>query len=228
MPEFEGYTRSAFQFLESLQTNNNREWFNENKDDYESLIREPTLDFIASMNQPLHDISAHFVVEPKKSGGSMMRPFRDTRFSKDKTPYKTNIGVQFRHASGKDIHAPGYYIHIDNTESFIGVGMWKPDSVALRCIRESISDNFDQWLEITKLLEHSAYGFFGDSLKRIPKGFDKSDPAIEHLKRKSCLIIKPIHHQFLFSGNLISNVIEEIKRSTPFMQFICRALDIKF
>jgi len=228
MPEFNGYTKSAFQFLESLQQNNNREWFSENKAQYETLIREPTLDFITSMNSPLHDISPHFIAEPKKSGGSMMRPYRDTRFSKDKTPYKTNIGIQFRHISGKDIHAPGYYVHIDATEIFIGIGLWKPDANALGLIRQSISDNYEQWLEIVTSLESHQFGFAGESLKRPPKHFDANDPAIVHLKRKSSLMMKPLALSDTLSADLVDNLVMEFKRSVPFMRFLCRALKVSF
>ncbi len=107
------FPKGTIPFLKMLVKNNSREWFHENKANYELVIREPALDFIKAMAPELEKISPHFRALPKKVGGSLMRVYRDTRFAKDKTPYKTNIGIQFRHELGKDVHAPGFYLHIE-------------------------------------------------------------------------------------------------------------------
>ena len=135
MSAFPGFPQGALPFLEELSANNNRDWFAENKDRYEELVRNPALDFIGAMGPYLERLSKRFEAIPKRSGGSMMRPYRDTRFAKDKTPYKTNVGIQFRHALGRDIHAPGFYVHIEPHDVFVGVGSWRPDSAALVKIR---------------------------------------------------------------------------------------------
>lgn len=228
MPEFTGFSKSSIKFLESLKENNNREWFNENKAEYEALIREPALDFIATMNEPLHELTPHFIAEPKKVGGSMMRPYRDTRFAKDKTPYKTNIGIQFRHAGGKNVHAPGYYVHIEAEESFIGIGLWKPEPEQLFSIRQSISEKYDQWCLLSKTIKKHGYDFTGETLKRPPKLFDKEDPAIEEIKRKSFLIIKSFNNEELFSPDFVKYVAQEFEKSHEFMQFLCRAVKVSF
>jgi uncharacterized protein (TIGR02453 family) len=90
-------------------------------------------------------ISAHFLAQSRKVGGSLMRVYRDTRFSRDKTPYKTNIGIQFRHELGKDVHAPGYYLHIAPNECFAAIGLWHPESSALFKIRQAIADKSEAW-----------------------------------------------------------------------------------
>ncbi len=95
-------------FLKQLAKNNNREWFQKNKDSYEHDVREPLLKFIEAFGPRLHKISPHFVANPSKVGGSLFRIHRDTRFSRDKSPYKTHVGVQFRHERAKDVHAPGF------------------------------------------------------------------------------------------------------------------------
>jgi uncharacterized protein (TIGR02453 family) len=108
---FEGFPKIAIPFLKKIKKNNNREWFNKNKQLYEDSIRSPSLQFIEAMREPLRmELSPHFVAVVKKIGGSLMRVYRDTRFAKDKTPYKTNVGIQFRHELGKDVHAPGLYL----------------------------------------------------------------------------------------------------------------------
>ena len=94
-------------FLRALDRNNDSQWFEAHKDDYEGEVREPALAFIRKMERHVHRISPHLTAKPTKVGGSLMRVHRDVRFSKDKRPYMTNVGIQFRHEAGKDVHAPG-------------------------------------------------------------------------------------------------------------------------
>ena len=120
--QFSGFGSDTINFLKQLAENNNRDWFAENKSRYERCVVDPAFQFISSMGNELDSLSSHFEAVPKKQGGSLMRVYRDTRFGKDKTPYKTNIGIQFRHEAGKDVHAPGYYMHIEPDNVFVGVG----------------------------------------------------------------------------------------------------------
>jgi len=129
------FSKATFSFLGELSRNNNREWFHDNKQRYEEAVRGPALAFIEDIAPELQLIAPRFLAVPKKVGGSLMRVHRDIRFGKDKTPYKTNIGIQFRHEAGKDVHAPGYYLHIAPQECFFGAGIWRPDSTALGQIR---------------------------------------------------------------------------------------------
>ena len=132
------FSQASFRFLKKLEKNNDRDWFAEHKQDYEDLVRSPALDFITDMIDGLASISPHFVAMPKKMGGSLMRVHRDVRFGKDKSPYKTNVGIQFRHELGKDVHAPGFYLHIEPGNNFVGAGIWRPDSQTLATIRTAI------------------------------------------------------------------------------------------
>src|SRR5210317_2382847 len=133
------------EFLANLAANNNREWFNENKSRYEDDVLDVALRFIISMQDPLAEIAPRFTAVPTRVGGSLMRVYRDTRFSKNKLPYKTNIGIQFRHEQAKDVHSPGYYVHVEPQQAFIGVGMWRPDPDSLRKIRERIAARSGEW-----------------------------------------------------------------------------------
>ena len=135
---FTGFKPSLMKFLRELEKNNNRDWFADNKQRYEDLVVEPVMDFITAMGPRLETISPHFLALTGKTGGSMMRVYRDTRFSKDKTPYKTNVGLQFRHELGRDVHAPGFYMHLESSGCFIGSGIWHPASDALGAIRRHI------------------------------------------------------------------------------------------
>ena len=122
MSEFNGFPRDFFIFFQDLRKNNNRPWFNDNKNRYYESVVNPISEFIVCIAPRLKKISRHYTADPRPHGGSMFRIYRDTRFSKDKTPYKTHAGVQFRHKAGKGAHAPGFYVHLasDVISSFLG------------------------------------------------------------------------------------------------------------
>lgn len=144
---FEGFPLDMVRFLAELDRNNNRPWFQANKDRYERSVREPALAFIEAMAPRLERISPCIYADPSPHGGSLMRIYRDTRFSNDKRPYKTNVGIQFRHERGRDVHAPGFYVHIDPKEFFLACGMWKPDAGALSAVRQRISEKPEEWIK---------------------------------------------------------------------------------
>ena len=120
------FTPEFFEFLLELRSNNDRDWFQANKGRYERDVKNPLLRFIEDFEPRLHSISSHYIADAHANGGSMFRIYRDLRFSKDKSPYKTQAAAQFRHEEGKTAHAPGFYLHIAPGEVFAGVGMWQP------------------------------------------------------------------------------------------------------
>ncbi len=142
------FSPEMFEFLSELKGNNTKEWFQANKERYRAEVQEPLLRFISEFADPLHAISPHFVADPRPSGGSMFRIYRDVRFSKDKSPYKTHAAAQFRHAAGKDAHAPGFYLHLEPGQVFVGAGSWHPASDALAAIRGAIVDKPARWTKI--------------------------------------------------------------------------------
>jgi len=223
------FTKQTFTFLASLAENNTREWFTEHKQDYEKLVREPALDFISDMSDEIPSISRHFLAQPKKMGGSLMRVYRDTRFSKDKTPYKTNIGIQFRHSTGKDVHAPGYYLHIAPDESFVGVGLWHPDADTLFKIRESIVLNDKAWVKSRDdNYFKKDFELVGDALINSPRGFAKDHPLVEDLKRKDFIALAALTKSKVTSIDLSSHVVGRFKQAEPLMHFLCKALGLQF
>ena len=140
-----GFQPTLFEFLEELADNNNRPWFQENKGRYEREVLEPALAFIRAFQPRLQRISPYFVASDRRIGGSLMRVYRDTRFVKDGEPYKTNVGIQFRHELGRDIHAPGFYVHIAPGECFLAVGLWRPEPEPFGQIRQAIAEWPDRW-----------------------------------------------------------------------------------
>jgi uncharacterized protein (TIGR02453 family) len=223
------FTKQTFTFLSSLAENNTREWFEEHKQDYENFVREPALDFISNMAEEMPAISKYFRALPKKVGGSLMRVQRDTRFSPDKTPYKTNVGIHFRHEVGKDVHAPGYYVHIEPGECFVGIGLWRPDADTLFKIREAIVKNGDAWVKARDDKAFSKYfSLEGDALANAPRGFAKDHPLVEDLKHKDFIGLAALSKADVTSKNFRMHVVERFKQAEPYMRFLCKALDLRF
>lgn len=223
------FTRATFTFLTELSRNNNREWFNDNKQRYEDDVRGPALAFIADIAPELQLIAPRFLATSKKVGGSLMRVYRDTRFGKDKTPYKTNIGIQFRHEAGKDVHAPGYYLHLSPQECFFGAGIWRPDSTALGNIREAIRDNQAKWCaarDDTDFQRH--YDLGGASLINAPRGYPKDHPLLEDLKRKDFIAIAHFPNDMSLDNDFMDEALAHFGHATPYMRFLCAALNLRF
>lgn len=223
------FTKDTFKFLDELAANNERAWFDANKPRYEALVREPALDFIEAMQPVLASFAPHFVAEPRKVGGSLMRVFRDTRFSRDKTPYKTNIGIQFRHALGKDVHAPGFYVHIAPDDCFFGVGCWHPDAVMLGKIRDRIVEKPEQWLAARDNQHFAAnWALGGESLIRPPRGYAVNHPAISDLKRKDFVGMAALTAGEVTDSHLVELTGKRFAETVPFMRFLCEALTVQF
>jgi uncharacterized protein (TIGR02453 family) len=223
----EYFTEDSFAFLSRLGANNNREWFNGHKADYEALVREPALAFIRAMQPKLARFAPHFVASDKKVGGSLMRVYRDVRFGKNKSPYKTNIGIQFRHEVGKDVHAPGFYLHIEAREVFVGAGMWHPDSETLKKVRRYIDTYPTRWNDAIHDAQFcKSFHLAGDSLKRAPKGYPVDHPMIEELKRKDFIAIAPLMPELIVQDDLVGLIAGYFEDSEPLMQVICRAIGI--
>ena len=223
------FTSGTFAFLTALAANNKREWFEEHRQEYEAAVRTPALAFIDAMAYELAMISPHFPALAKKVGGSLMRIHRDTRFAKDKHPYKTNIGIHFRHEVGKDVHAPGYYLHIEPGECFAGVGIWRPDADALAKIRDAIVANGKTWRAARDDKAFRKYFTLGgEALNRPPRGYAKDHPLIDDLKRKDFIAFAGFDDKRVTAKRFRSDIIEYFNRATPYMRFLCKALELRF
>ena len=227
---FEGYPRGSITFLNQLSKNNNRQWFNDNKERYEQNVRFPSLTFIETIGPELkRQISECFTAIPKKVGGSLMRVYRDTRFSKDKTPYKTNVGIQFRHEMGKDVHAPGFYLHIERGNCFFGAGIWRPESKTLNKIREFLVDNPNAWKKLRDDKKFASnWELRGSSLIRPPKGFSGEHELIVDLKRKDFIAIMNFDHKEIYASSFVKYAIRHYKQSSELMAYLCMALELDY
>lgn len=226
---FKGFPPTTLKFLRTLKRNNDREWFQKNKGQYEAAFLEPSLEFIEAMEKPLKKISPCFQAIAKKQGGSLMRIYKDTRFSRDKTPYKTNIGIQFRHEAGSSVHAPGFYLHIEPGSVFAGVGTWRPDRQPLLLIRQAIAESPSDWKRARDAKSfRSMFTLSGDSLKRPPAGFDGDHPMIDDLKRKDFIGVCNLEDNEITEPDFVQSVARRFRAASPLMRFLCNALDLPY
>lgn len=229
MSGFNGFPDQCIPFLQQLAENNQREWFNANKERYESLVREPALAFIEEMAPYLNGISPHFLATAKKTGGSLMRVYRDIRYSRDKSPYKTNIGIQFRHQRGRDVHAPGFYLHIEPGECFVGAGIWRPDTKVLTHIRDFITDNPASWKRARDGAAFSKqFDLVGNSLVRTPRGYPADHPLIVDLKRKDFIACKSFDCSLIGSKAFLPWVTQSYREADQFMAYLCTAVGVDY
>lgn len=218
-----------FTFLSELREHNDRDWFAANKERYEAHVLEPALAFIEDFGYRLQSISPHFRADPRRTGGSLFRIYRDVRFSKDKSPYKTQTGIHFRHLLAKDAHAPGYYLHLEPGGSFAGVGIWHPDSATLGKIRTAIAADPDEWLSATRRPPFAAvFELGGDSLKRAPSGYDPDHPLIDDLKRKDFVGYSMLDEKTVTGDGFLDEYARICRSATPFVAFLCRAVGAPF
>ncbi len=229
MTEFRRFGPELAAFLQDLRSNNERGWFTANRDRYEETVREPARAFIRAMAPALAAISPHFRADDRKTGGSLMRIHRDTRFSPDKTPYKTNVGIQFRHALGRDVHAPGFYVHLEPGSAFLGAGVWRPDSSALFMIRARIDEEPDTWREVRDdEAFRAAFRLGGESLKTMPRGFAKDHALAEDLRRKDFIALHELPIGDALGLAFPDLAAARMRDSAGFMRFLCEALDVPF
>lgn len=226
---FAGFKPSLLAFLAELSEHNNRPWFAANKHRYEAEVLEPALDFIEAMDPWMRSISPYFEAIPSRTGGSLMRIYRDTRFGKDKTPYKTNVGIQFRHERGRDVHAPGYYVHLAPDGCFLCAGMWRPPPPVLKAVREAILEDPEAWL---RARDHRPfrrqYVLDGDSLKRPPRGVPVDHVCVEDLKRTDHIGTADLGRKDLARRDLAAWIGKRFAAASPYMKFLCDATGLRF
>jgi uncharacterized protein (TIGR02453 family) len=221
-----------FAFFAELEAHNDREWFAANKARYEAHVLEPALDFIEAFAPRLHAISPHFRADPRQVGGSLFRIYRDTRFSKDKTPYKTAAGIHFRHERGKDVHAPGFYLHLAPGEVFGGGGMWHPDTRTLGTIREAIVADPERWREATRTPPFAGTLELGGGdahmLKRVPAGFAKEHEFADDLRRKGFVGMRRLTERDATAPGFAAHYARVCEAAAPLMHFLCDALELEY
>jgi len=220
---------ALFRFLRDLARNNDRAWFQRNRDRYENDVRAPALEFIAAFGPHLERISPHFEADPRTVGGSLFRIHRDTRFSKDKRPYKTHTGIQLRHEEARDVHTPGFYLHLEPRACFVGVGLWHPETAVARRIRAAIVDDPRAWKRAGHGRRFRAvFELSVDSLKRPPAGVAADHPLIEDLKRKDFIAIAKLSQGEVTAPDFLPRFAELCRTGAPLVRYLCGTLGLRY
>ncbi len=209
------FSAELFAFLMELRKHNNREWFMENKARYESVVRDPLLRFIAEAGPRLSTISRHL------HGGSMFRIYRDIRFARDKSPYKTHAAAHFPHAaSDRDVHAPGFYLHLEPGHCFAAAGLWHPDATTLEKVRERIARRPGAWQAVLR----RRLRIEGDRLSRPPRGYDPTHAHIDALKLKDFITRVAFSDAAARSTRFATVFVRACTTMSPLMEFLTKAL----
>ena len=223
------FSPELFTYLKDLKRNNRREWFLANKGRYEEEVKGPALRFIADFEPHLRKISPEFLAIPKAVGGSLFRIQRDVRFSKDKSPYKTHVGIRFLHRDAKNVHAPIFYLHLEPGGSFAALGVWHPEPATLEQIRQAIVEGpgaYRRAAESARLRKR--FEMLGDSLQRPPRGYDPEHPLIEELKRKDFVASRRLDEKDIVRAGFDRRLAEAWRDGAGYVRFLCRALDVPF
>lgn len=208
--------------MEQLHENNNKEWFDQNRDTYDNL-RKDWLAFVDIIINSIQRFDPS--IGPLEAKNCIFRINKDVRFSKDKSPYKTNFGAIFNKGGKKEMTS-GYYIHIDPKEIFLAGGAYQPGPELLSSIRQEIDYNFDEFKGIVecKKIDNLFNGISGDKLSRPPKGYSDDNPAISYLKHKGFILVKNISLKELYAENFEKDIILVFKEMKPLNDFLNRCL----
>jgi len=221
MPTY--FTPELFRFLTRLKGNNNREWFNAHKDEYIQHALQPAVRFITDFGGPLYKITPYLVADPRTARGSLFRIYRDTRFSADKKPYKTHVAMRFSHR-GKDVHSPGFYLHLEPGGSFGASGLWHPEPPTLLKVRNAIVTRCDEWRRVRKLLNWDD----ASKLSRPPRGFPCDHEFVEDLKLRDLGTAVEFSDAQVCSPRFMTTFDTACRKMRPLAAFLASALDLPF
>jgi uncharacterized protein (TIGR02453 family) len=226
MPKKAPFTPALFAFLSELKLHNDRDWFERNRDRYLRDVRDPMLRFISDFAPVLRKTAPRLVADPRPAGGSLFRLYRDTRFSPDKTPYKTNVAAHFRHEAGRDVHGPGYYLSLEPGAVDVGGGVWHPEPDPLREIRRSILAAPGAWKRAIGTPAMTRLAWWGESLKRAPRGFPEDAPLADLLRRKDFAAGAELGERDALSPRFMDRCAEVYAALAPTMKLLARATGV--
>jgi uncharacterized protein (TIGR02453 family) len=221
MPSY--FTAELFQFLTRLKRNNKREWFQAHQAEWENHVRQPVLRFITNFAAPLYEISPYLIADPRPSRGSMFRIYRDTRFSHDKRPYKTHVAMRFSHR-GKDVHSPGFYLHLEPGGSFAASGLWHPEPATLLKVRNAVVARPKEWRAVHKLLNWDD----ASKLRRPPSGFPNDHEFVEDLKLRDLGTAVNFSDKQVCSPRFMQTFVAACRTMSPVAKFLSSAVELKF
>jgi uncharacterized protein (TIGR02453 family) len=216
---FSGFPREGVEFLRGLARNNKREWFQPRKQTFDDQVKRPMRALVEAVNAALMAFAPQYVTEPEKA---IYRIYRDTRFSKDKTPYKTHIAASFHHRATGAHSDAGYYFAVSHKEVAIGGGVYMPEPAALLAIRNHIAERHEEFRRILRARQvRQLFGDLqGDQLSRVPKGFACDHPAADLLRFKQLFLYKELPPDLAATPALYTEIVKRFRAMAPFLQFL--------
>jgi uncharacterized protein (TIGR02453 family) len=214
-----------FRFLKELAKHNDRDWFQANKPRYEAEVLGPAVRFVAAVGPEVERISSEIEWNAKPFGGSISRIYRDTRFAKDKSPYRTNVGIHFGHRGSKGEkgeHLPGFYLHLAPGESTVHSGVWHPDPSALARIRAAIDSDQKGWAKVRKAAAPDG----GEMYARVPAGFAPDHPFAEDLRRKDFFASLPFSDAEVTAATFPGRFVTACRTIDPLNAFLAKGMRV--
>jgi uncharacterized protein (TIGR02453 family) len=217
---FPGFPEEAIKFFRGLDRNNHRDWFQPRKPVFDEQIKAPMIQLCEALNVALKRFAPNYVSDPAKA---IYRIYRDTRFSKDKTPYKTHIAASFRHRfMGCDAHGAGFYFQVSHKDVSVGGGIYMPTPETLLAVRNHIAEHhkeLDRILQarnVKRLLGEVQ----GDALTRTPKGWPPDHPAAGYLRRKQIYFFTELSPEIATTPDVFKEIVTRFEAMTPFIEFM--------
>ena len=209
----------ALAFLRALKRHNRREWFKPRKEKYEALVRAPMIAIVERLADDFRTFAPDLVVSPKTS---VYRVYRDTRFSENKTPYKTHVAAIFPSRGLPKHQGAGLYFHVSPDEVWVGGGMYAPDTSQLQAVREHLASNLKR---LKRIVESPAFrrevgSLEGERLKRVPRGFPGDHPAADYLRYRQFIVGREFPAAFATSPRFYDAILKLFQRVAPFSRFL--------
>jgi len=212
------FTPKAQSFLKSLKRNNTRDWFQARRDQFEAHCRAPMVEIVERLAVDMRPFAPELIADPK---GSLFRQYRDTRFSEDKTPMKTNVAATFPHRALGRMNGASFYFEVGPDYVWIGGGVYRPDTAQLYLLREHIAANYCEFDAIVKAPGFRKLGGLkGDTLTRVPRGFDKSHPAARFLMHKQFMGFREEPGAFATSKDFYKSLLGTFRTLAPMVKFL--------
>ncbi|MCI0706388.1 MAG: DUF2461 domain-containing protein [Ignavibacteriae bacterium] len=223
-PPFEGFPKEGVKFLKSLKRNNNRPWFEKRKGDFESYVKLPMQSLIVAMQPRFAQFAPEYELNPKRS---LFRIYRDVRFSKDKSPYKTHAAFHsVLRGAAKGVEGSGYYLHIEPGEVFIGAGVYMPDGENLKKIRKAMVARSDDFLSIVQnpAFKKRFGKIGGDMLQRVPQGYPPDHPMADWLRHKQFFVYEEWPEAKCYSAKFVDEAAKSFEAATPLVRWLNEAM----
>jgi uncharacterized protein (TIGR02453 family) len=222
-PGFAGFPREAVQFFRGLRRNNRREWFQPRKNIFEEQVKRPMTELVEALNAALHEFAPEHVTAPERA---IYRIYRDTRFSADKTPYKSHLAATFPRRGFPKNGSSGFYFSVSDSEVEVGGGVYMSERETLLAMRRHIAARHEQFRQVAlnRTTRRLLGGLYGKPLSRVPKGFDATHPAADLMRYKDYILYTTLDGTLVTTPRLFSELVKRFRAMAPFVEFLSAAL----